>query len=209
MTRTKSTYLALLAVLLSPMAVHADLIEGLCDGTVDATVTCDTGTGLEWLDLTETEALELSVNDFLADVGGFVSDGWSWAMTATVDQLFLNAGAVDITGNVNPGNDPAIALLIDLLGSIDGCSQEGFGACGFTDDGSGLATIVLAYDSRSSGIWGGTGLGSVNLDYSQSGIGIFAYRASEVPEPGTLALLGIGLAAMGLSRRRKQLSQVA
>ena len=58
--------------LVSPFAANADLIEGFCDGTV----TCDTRTITEVLDLTETP--DLSGSDFLADVGGGSrKNGWA------------------------------------------------------------------------------------------------------------------------------------
>ena len=44
--------------------------------------------------------------------------------------------------------------------------------------------------------------------YSHSGRvdddpGVWAYRVTSVPEPGTLLLMGLGLAGMGFSRKRK------
>jgi hypothetical protein len=42
---------------------------------------------------------------------------------------------------------------------------------------------------------------SVNGDYI--GIDSFNFRSASVPEPGTLALFGLGLAALGIGRRRK------
>jgi glutamate synthase domain-containing protein 2 len=53
------------------------LVEGQCDGTANAAVTCDTSTGLEWLDLTAT--IGLSVNQFRANEGGWLSQGWGIA----------------------------------------------------------------------------------------------------------------------------------
>ena len=71
-----------------------------------------------------------------------------------------------------------------LLGTITG-SADGL------IDLSGFANIArLAIDDRSTGA--GFGYGEWTLDLSA------------VPEPGTLALLGIGLLGMGMARRRRK-----
>jgi hypothetical protein len=123
-------FLGLMAV---STATNAELVEGLCDGNPDTTVTCDTDTGLEWLDLTET--LGLSASGFLADEGGWRSAGWSFATGSMVDQLFLNAGAVSLDNTTDASNEnkPAVLLLLSLLGATHI-------EPGFADFGSGFAS---------------------------------------------------------------------
>jgi hypothetical protein len=45
---------------------------------------------------------------------------------------------------------------------------------------------------------------SFNMDNTSDGIGIDNVTVGRVPEPGTLALLGLGLAGLAVSRKRKQ-----
>ena len=47
------------------------------------------------------------------------------------------------------------------------------------------------------------GVSSLDLELSSDGLLITGAEVISVPEPGTLEILGIGLAGMGLSRRRK------
>ena len=62
---------------------HADLVHPV---PFDATITVDTETGLEWLDLTET--VGLSYAQVEAGAGGFVADGWRHATVHEVCDLF-------------------------------------------------------------------------------------------------------------------------
>lgn len=60
--------------------------------------------------------------------------------------------------------------------------------------GSGTLMATGYYDTPGSWTFTGTGDSS-----------IFTFASSTVPEPGTLALLGLGLAGMGLARRRRKI----
>jgi hypothetical protein len=87
---------------LIPSAAIAELIEGLCDGSANEDVTCDTETGLEWLDLGRSRGL--SINQFRSDPQ---FTGWSVATGEAVDQLLLNAGFPSLPGAiVFPAPDP-------------------------------------------------------------------------------------------------------
>lgn len=151
MTRAKSMYLALLAVLLSPIAVNADPIRldaasnipGIPDWYI---IFDDTGDGLlQW-----NEIVEFS---------GFVLD---------TDIFEFVLRVPDIAGISTLSSDPT------------------FGTAG---------PNAWFFRNPTSG---GLALCEPGICWSET-LSLVA-----VPEPGTLALLSIGLFGMGLSRRRKK-----
>ena len=83
------TLILSMGLLLTPGTSEADLLEIDLYTSGDKLITRDTGTGLDWLDLTATQGR--SVNEVLADFGGFVSAGFRYATPVEVEALFTSA----------------------------------------------------------------------------------------------------------------------
>ena len=180
MTRTKSTYLALVAILLSPMAALADLITytggALSDGSYVTAEVELTGTAEGVYDLYGGDLISFMLNVYDAtdnllltftdadlyydffnsfvhiDAGGQLDEWWIFSQTVTESFAYtVNSTGQYITNCCEP-------YAYDEW--WDGADGAAFG--------------------RPSGTW------------------------QQVPEPGTLALLTIGLFGMGLARRRRK-----
>ena len=182
-----SRVLLITSLVMCSCMVNAALID-------NGDTTTDTDTGLIWLDLTET--IGLSVHDFLADTGGYLSSGWSLALGSQVDTLFVNAGAPD----------PSDAAVIDLLLSLLGQTGENDGAFGqgFADNGSGTFSLPLywAWNNRPAIN------GSENCCYpperAEVWLGLYLVMPTVIPLPAAVWLFGSGLIGLiGLARRKK------
>jgi hypothetical protein len=121
-----------------------------------------------------------------ADVGGTLMDGYSWGTTTGCDNINIDCteGAQrDSVGIIFRGSFLSMVTDSRLLPSD-------------------APALLLSQQTRlfqlCSGIWTG-GDNDCRFAYLE---GTFN-AVSQVPEPGTLALLGLGVAGLGATRRRK------
>jgi hypothetical protein len=170
----------------------------------------DTGTGLDWLDLTATQGQ--SYNTVL----GSMPAGWHYASLADVATLFTDAGGTppyNFTGNNGQAffQGAATSLLLNLMGNTNvfglpagaGLTSDidlAVGCCGpypnflavYTDLPPTTNYLLVPFLEQYP-------------DDAADNVGSFLIRTSNVPEPVTLSLFGAGLAgAMGLRRRAKK-----
>ena len=216
MTRSKSVYPALIAVLLSPMAANADFIDfeefnppinNLINlGTTDFSSNGYNFTNINGIflivDNGQSNVPNTGSNTLIMDGGNPASFVLSESSGAAFD---LDSLLALESRNTTTGFFQYSSTAIDVLGT-------------FAGGGTVFTTIVLDLFAQENNLldaqavtfsgWSGlssvqfTGVGGVNSGYG-FGLDDITVNATSVPEPGTLALLGIGLFGIGLSRRRK------
>jgi hypothetical protein len=193
-------YMAVAAVGMTATSANATLMD-------QGQTTLDTATNLQWLDLTETTGQ--SFNDvFVGGFGNFIANGYRYANTTEIHTLFTNAGIVDFTGGniANPDQYQAAKLLVGLFG-ITATFPRSQGMAEFDPAQIFVTAPYVQYNDDVS-----TGAASLILNGSTSRTNVSPYvgswlvrtaPSSAIPEPGTLALFGLGLAGLGFIRRRK------
>lgn len=218
--------LALTGLLLS-LSASAAIISVDSSFGVD-TITRDTGTGLDWLDVTETQWL--SYNQVIAQMGaGGAYEGWRYATTAELDQLITNFGYVSLMAGPCPyGNkycdrgeglyddnlivEQMIHMLGDMVSEYEPAGSIGYSYGILADtpysndyqyEYVGLG-IIGDYERRSSDLADqiDTTHGYMTYDRAEGHIGSFLVQTTTVPIPTAAWLFGSALIGLAGIKRK-------
>ena len=98
----RSLVVALVMVVFGSGSAQAALIS-MNDGVYGAgSITRDTVTGFDWLDL--TKSTNFSVNDVLGGAGGFLANGFQIATLAQVEAMYTSGGWDGVDDSANAGS---------------------------------------------------------------------------------------------------------
>lgn len=198
--RIKKFVLVGLILTLSPMAANADpiswglfpdsqtvvigqsfqldlVVSGLGDGIAPS---------LQGFDVDITFSDVFTIDPSTVVFGTFLGDPDDSAQTNTTSQLI----------------GPEVLFLVErsLLASsaLDAIQGSSFTLATMTFTASEVGTYLFSGDDCCGGLF------LTNESTVRPGVTSASITVQAIPEPGTLALLGIGLFGMGLSRRRKK-----
>ncbi len=209
----KSPALLLLALLSASSIANAALSSrDLVFGTGDKLLTFDSGTQLEWLDVTQT--LNHSFDNVVSQLGiGGQFAGFHVASTAQVKQLFLDggwSGAWNTNYVDNTVHFAEASAIVGLLGrtTINYPNKSTYGMVSDAYiDGRHYYNVIYTNDLP----FYSTATANSFMQYPNTPsdyIGTFLYRpTAPVPEPDTYAMLLAGLGLIGFSALRRQYSR--
>ena len=179
--------LTTICLLILPLSQSADaLLMSKDSAWGSGTITLDTNSGLEWLDI--NLSVNLSYNEMLAHMqNGGLYAGFRYATQNEVEALFTNAG-------LTTGSSPAMQTALDLISFLGATyssrgNSEIFGITG-TSSASGVESGIVdhvfsngtpMYDASVSEL-------TYGMDYNSSSVGnwLVSSTTSEIPLPPAL-----------------------